>query len=104
MGIPIAQYRTCNASPAPGLPPNGFDSLDCCSVCANTLNCYQAYTDSASNTCTLDIRIGSNGDNTNLTPDCPNFHTWVIFGESRGGQGGGNYPSGFLAGHCSQAC
>ena len=99
-GIPQAQFRSCVASPPNSLPANSFDTLDCCSLCANTLDCYQAYTDGSTNLCTIEIRIGSNGDNTNRTSDCPNFHTFVIYGDKPAETN----VFGLIAGHCSQGC
>ncbi|MCJ1362808.1 hypothetical protein MMC16_001914 [Acarospora aff. strigata] len=104
-GIPSEQMETCRASSnSTASTPFSFDAQECCSACANTLDCFQAYTDPASNTCTLDIRIGSDGSNTNRTADCPNYHTYVQFGEYRGYEYGGTYYSGFIGGHCSQGC
>ena len=102
-GLPVAQYVECPVPVPAGADPFTFDSLDCCSTCANTLDCFQGYTDPVSNTCRLDIRTGYDGVNKNRTADCPNYHTYVIFGNPQD-SGFGKYPSGFIGGHCAQGC
>ena len=102
-GLPENSYQSC-AVPNTGARPFQFDAGDCCSACANTLNCFEAYSDPATNRCVLDVRTVPDSTNTNTTADCPNRHTYVQFGGAQGPQNGVNYYSGFINGHCAQGC
>ena len=85
-------------------PPFTVLSEDCCSACANTLDCFLAYTDASTNTCFLDVRKRRDPTNRNVTTDCPRAHTFARFGSQIGVEGGGSYYSGLLTGHCAQDC
>lgn len=78
--------------------PFNFVESDCCTACANTLDCFQALTDPSNNTCILNIRTSQDDKNHNKTPDCPLDHTFASFGDQREG----NYDTGFIPGHCAQ--
>lgn len=104
-GIPLSSYTECkvpfNTTTSHGIitNPYGLDSASCCTACANTLDCFQAFTDSSTNTCILNLRTAKDATNKNVTADCPNGHTFVGFGDLRGSGG-----QGFIGGHCAQGC
>ena len=98
-GLPVAEYTECSVAVPPNSGEFSFDTLDCCSACSDTLDCFQFYTDPISNICRLDIRTGFSGNST-VTPDCPNHVTNVIFSGVRNG----SFPAGFVGGHCARGC
>lgn len=99
-GIQPGQWINCPV--VSGAKPFEFDAADCCSSCAGTLDCFQAYTGWSSSICRVDIRRFADGANQNLTADCPTDHTNVIFGNMHNETDGRS--AGFISGHCAQSC
>jgi hypothetical protein len=104
-GIPVKAFKSCALSAndtgsvvVHGIVTNPLTFLpqDCCSACANTLNCFQSFTDPFANLCILEVRTEEDSHSTNRTDDCPLGHTFASFGDTT--------SAGFLSGHCAQGC
>jgi len=104
-GIPVKAFKSCalpvnvtGSEVDHGIITNplNFIPQDCCSACANTLNCFQSITDPYGNLCILQIRTE---EGTNPTDDCPLGHTFAEFSDVTFG-----INAGFLKGHCAQGC